>query len=106
MDYSTTLTYARPGELWTLSSNSYDGLEWLDAAPKPTDAELKAAWPEAKYKSEYDKVSEARRIAYTSESDPVFFQYQRGEKTEQEWLDAVKAVNDANPYPKAPKGVK
>jgi hypothetical protein len=28
-----------------------------------------------------------RSNAYTKESDPLFFKYQRGEITEQEWLD-------------------
>lgn len=42
---------------------------------------------------------EARKLGYQMYSDPIFFQWQRGEKTEQEWLDAVQAVNDANPYP-------
>jgi len=32
----------------------------------------------------------------------LFFEYQRGEATEQEWLDAVQAVKDAHPYPEAP----
>lgn len=44
-------------------------------------------------------VETSRRIAYTQFADPVFFQYQRGEKTEQEWLDIVQAIQEANPYP-------
>jgi hypothetical protein len=31
--------------------------------------------------------------------DPLFFKWQRRTGTEQEWLDAVQAVKDANPYP-------
>ena len=46
-----------------------------------------------------EAVSWTRRALYQAVSDPIFFQYQRGEKTEQEWLDAVQAINDANPYP-------
>ena len=44
-------------------------------------------------------VETSRRLAYTQFADPVFFQWQRGEKTEQEWLDIVKAIQEANPYP-------
>lgn len=40
-----------------------------------------------------------RREAYQREADPLFFGWQRGDNTEQEWLDAVQAVKDANPYP-------
>jgi hypothetical protein len=46
-------------------------------------------------------VQEARRQAYVRDADPLFFGYQRGENTEQEWLDAVQAVKDAHPYPEA-----
>lgn len=45
------------------------------------------------------RINSQRRVGYQTFSDPIFFQYQRGEKTEQEWLDAVQAINDANPYP-------
>lgn len=39
-----------------------------------------------------------RAKAYLIESDPIFFQYQRGSKTEQEWLDAVNSVKARFPY--------
>jgi len=44
------------------------------------------------------KQSTLRAEAYPTESDPVFFQYQRGVKTQQEWLDAVAAVQAQYPY--------
>lgn len=45
------------------------------------------------------EVEFARKAAYGSISDPIFFQWQRGEKTKEEWLASVQAINDANPYP-------
>jgi hypothetical protein len=42
--------------------------------------------------------SELRAKAYPIDSDPIFFQWQRGTKTEQEWLDAVAAVQAKYPY--------
>lgn len=50
----------------------------------------------------YNFVVSKRQAEYQITSDPIFMQYQRGEATEQEWLDAVQAVKDANPYPVAP----
>lgn len=41
----------------------------------------------------------SRKAEYREISDPIFFQWQRGEKTEQDWLDAVTAINDKYPYP-------
>ena len=45
------------------------------------------------------EVEAARRVAYQTDSDPLFFGWQRGENTEAEWLAAVQAVKDAHPYP-------
>lgn len=89
------------GSQWALIGNEYDGLTWLSDDLKPTEAELLAQWPAVESKAAYDAVSFARAAAYAAVggSDGIFFQYQRGEATEQEWLDAVQAINDANPYP-------
>ena len=35
---------------------------------------------------------ENRRVAYQLESDPLFFKYQRGEVTEQEWLGKITEI--------------
>ena len=36
--------------------------------------------------------SAMRRAAYAAESDPIFFMAQRGEATQQEWLDKVAEI--------------
>lgn len=41
----------------------------------------------------------ARRVAYVEEADPLFFMAQRGEATEQEWLDKVAEIKARYPYP-------
>jgi len=65
------------------------------------DAEA-AAWEAGEHARQIAAVDNARRAAYETESDPLFFEWQRGEGTEQAWLDAVAAVKAANPYPPAP----
>jgi len=45
-----------------------------------------------------DNQSQLRAKAYPVESDPIFFQWQRGSKTEQDWLDAVAQVKLQYPY--------
>jgi hypothetical protein len=42
--------------------------------------------------------SQLRAKAYPVESDPIFFEWQRGTKTQQEWLDAVDQVKLQYPY--------
>jgi hypothetical protein len=44
INYSQILLTNYVGKQWSLSGNSYDGLEWLDSSPKPTQAELDALW--------------------------------------------------------------
>lgn len=44
-DYAIVLTDNYPGSEWTLNGDTYDGLTWLSDTPKPTQAELDAAWP-------------------------------------------------------------
>lgn len=57
------------------------------------------------YQRELDAVALARHNAYTAPdgSDAIFMKYQRDEATKEEWLAAKKAIDDANPYPPAPK---
>jgi hypothetical protein len=99
VDIALILTRRFAGSLWTLNGDTYEGLEWFSDTAKPTELELEALWPEVEYELAYEAVERARQVAYATTSDPIFFEFQRGDATEQEWLDAVQAVKDANPYP-------
>ena len=44
-DYAAILTANYPDASWTLNGDNYDGLTWLSDTPKPSQAELDAAWP-------------------------------------------------------------
>jgi hypothetical protein len=44
IDYSLILSTNYVGKQWSLSGDSYNGLDWLDNSPKPTKAELDALW--------------------------------------------------------------
>lgn len=48
---------------------------------------------------ETEKVNVARRGAFQIEADPLFFGWQRGENSEQAWLDKVAEIRDRHPYP-------
>jgi hypothetical protein len=101
-DYAAVLSANYPGAQWSIRGNDYDTLEWYDDTPKPTQAELDAAWPTVEYNDQVAAVEDARRADYEATSDPLFFEWQRGDGTEQAWLDAVAAVKAAHPYPPAP----
>ena len=44
-DYTAVLTANYPDAEWTLNGDTYDGLTWLSDTPKPSKADLDAAWP-------------------------------------------------------------
>jgi hypothetical protein len=99
MNIVEILTQKYPGSEWTLNGDDYTGLTWLSETPKPTEKELEALWPTVQYEIAYEQVEQARANAYRETSDALFFEYQRRDATEAEWLAAVQAVKDAHPYP-------
>jgi len=79
-----------------------DGIVWTGVDPDRVYPDMKPIM------AEYDtlmadeprrQVESQRLSAYEQTSDPIFFQYQRGDATEQDWLDAVQSVKDNHPYP-------
>jgi predicted phosphoribosyltransferase len=99
MNISLILSRKFAGAEWTLNGDEYSGLTWLSDSAKPTQKQLEALWPEVKAEIAREQVEKARQEAYQKTSDPIFFEYQRGDATETEWLTAVQAVKDAHPYP-------
>lgn len=59
----------------------------------------RAKWEKERPEREKAEAMELRRQGYVRISDPVFFQWQRGEKTEQDWKDAIAEVNALYPIP-------
>ena len=44
-DYAVVLAANYPDAEWTLDGDTYQGLTWLSDSPKPSKADLDAAWP-------------------------------------------------------------
>ena len=44
-DYAAVLSENYSDSQWTLNGDTYEGLTWLSDSPKPTQADLDAAWP-------------------------------------------------------------
>ena len=76
-----------------------DVIEWLDERPMPNEQEMQDALPLAQNKELKAQAKASRQQAYRDRSDPIFMQWQRGEATEQEWLDEVAAIRLEFPYP-------
>jgi hypothetical protein len=46
MDIKLILETNYLGKIWSLIGEDYEGLDWLDDSPKPTEEELEAQWEE------------------------------------------------------------
>ena len=99
MDIAMILTKKYKGKYWSLEGDDYEGLTWLSEGAPPTKEEIEAYWPEVKHEIDCDFVAIQRKEAYLQISDPLFFQYQRGEVSEQDWLDSVNSIKEMYPYP-------
>lgn len=69
----------------------WKGTAWV-LEPIPAEPEPEA--PPAPYEPTQE---ELRLAAYRNESDPLFFKWQRGEKTQQAWLDKVNEIKARYP---------
>lgn len=78
----------------------------IDNPLSPEELAERDAWDASAYEREFASVEEARLLGYQKTADPIMAQWLRGEKTEQEWLDAVQEVKDKYPYPEATKASK
>ena len=57
------------------------------------------AWAAGSYDRAYAEAQQSRQSAYQLEADPLFFKWQAGEATEQEWLAKRAEIAEAHPYP-------
>lgn len=46
-----------------------------------------------------EQLQALRQAAYATEADPLFFKWQRGTATEQEWLAKIDEIKARYPYP-------
>jgi len=102
-DYAAVLTLAHYSGRSFAVGDDYASIRALDGGVVPPQEDLDAAWPQVQYDREIKRVRRARHAAYAAFDGPdaIYLQWQRGDATEQDWLDAVQAVKDAHPYPEA-----
>ena len=73
-------------------------IKWVDGDPVEMSDEEKTAlepFPE----ETLEEIAQLRRATYQEEADPIFFRWQRGEATEEEWLAKVDEIKARYPKP-------
>lgn len=82
----TALVNLRPGAQWTIDSESYEGINWLDSSQtKPSREELEQEIQRLTSQEPTRIALEKRLRAYQLESDSLFFKWQAGEASEEDW---------------------
>lgn len=98
MNLPAILDSIRPGASWELHGEEYSGLIWKDEIQsQPSEEECEAAWVELEVTLANAAIDKIRQRQYMLRSDPLFFKYQRGEATQQEWLDEIAAIRAEYP---------
>lgn len=98
-DYSLILSRRWPNAQWTLNNNDLSTLVWLSEGIPPTREQLDSFADEVESEVVTELAQAMRQTAYIAESDPLFFEWQRGEGTEQAWLDKVEEIKQRYPLP-------
>lgn len=101
MNYALAFSKLVPGAQWTCSGDFdvYENFQWIDERPQPSKEQCDAVMPAVLTEREKRKAQSERQAAYVNESDPLFFGWQRGENTEQEWLNKIEEIRTRYPYP-------
>lgn len=76
-----------------------EGTIIIERPMTPEEKAERAKWKKEEPARLKAQAEEQRRQGYQTISDPVFFQWQRGEKTEQDWKDAIAEVEKLYPIP-------
>jgi|DEB0MinimDraft_10_1074344.scaffolds.fasta_scaffold09854_2 hypothetical protein len=87
IDYSSILEEKYPSLQWSINGENYEDIIVFNGGKLPSKKELDSHSENVKAIKKSRIADQQRQSAYQTESDPLFFKYQAGEATEQDWLD-------------------
>jgi len=103
MDWHTGIRAAYPDALLTIQGNTLDDLVVTNQETgEPFEFDQALATAAAVIVAQEQALASAQRkraSAYTAEADPLFFKYQAGEVTKEEWLAKREEIRQRYPYP-------
>ena len=105
MDIIKALKYLTPGAQWSLSGDTYDGLEWRDLViPKPSEDALQSAYAAVLAQEKATAYQGLRSDAYPGIGDQLDMIWHAMDSNlipmAKEFYDARKAVKEQYPKPR------
>ena len=103
INYALVLRHGWNKKWKSINGNDPDQIVMKEGEKKPSKKQLKDYWE--KYGDEIHKdqrrreANILRRNAYRNEADPLYLKWQRGEATEQDWLDKIAEIKERFPKP-------
>lgn len=99
--YIKAFKYLVPNSTWVCYGDQdvYENFVWLSSDTQPSKEQCDQIIVDLKNKSILDGIKRDRQAAYQIEADPLYFGWQRGENTEQAWLEKVADIRARYPYP-------
>jgi hypothetical protein len=83
----------------------YDGLTGHGVSREPTAAEFaeqkarEEEWAAGEVNRQFQHAQMSRQAAFRDEADPLFFKYQAGEATREQWESVREEIRQRFPYP-------
>jgi hypothetical protein len=77
-----------PKAAFSIENNDYSTVQWTDSHEgiKPTIEEVQAELARLEAEAPNKEAEKNRLRSYQKESDPLFFKWQAGEATQEEWV--------------------
>lgn len=100
IDYSRILTTFFGNKIWCLDGDSYDGLQWSDSSPKPSQAELDALWvPTQEEFAKKECKAQASKLLYETDwttiadvANPANSPYLKNQAEFVSWRSQIRAL--------------
>ena len=100
MDIFNAVLSLMPEAKFSLCGDEYENIVWFDENefPPPSKEEVLIEAERLQEKLKIQQIENSRSVAYRQEADPLFFKYQRGEATKEEWEAKIEEIRQRYPY--------
>lgn len=98
---SRAIKSLNPKAAFVIENNDYSTVQWMPdhEGVKPTAEEVQAELTRLQAEAPLKEVEKNRQLAYEKESDPLFFKWQAGEATQEEWIAKRNEIRAKYPKP-------